>query len=99
MDMMTIKIFQKDKEIPITIHNVEEHYCTEKMFYVRQESGETFYLSLDMIGFIHVIPKNKESNEFVSINEVLEIVERLNHNGSVSVKLLQKELGSLKENK
>ena len=31
-----------------------------------------------------------------TINRVLEIIERLNHNGSVSIKLLRKELEVLK---
>ena len=31
-----------------------------------------------------------------AIDKVLEIIERLNHNGSVSIKLLRKELEALK---
>ena len=31
-----------------------------------------------------------------TFNEVSELIEKLNHNGSVSVKLLQKELKALK---
>ena len=34
--------------------------------------------------------------EFAAIDKVFEIVDKLNHNGSISVKLLQKELKALK---
>lgn len=37
----------------ITIDNVEEHYCTNGMFYVKAE-GQEYYFALEAIGMIRV---------------------------------------------
>lgn len=44
----------------ITLHNIEEHYCTDKMFYARDNSGCAHYYLIDLIREIHVSPENEE---------------------------------------
>ena len=64
--MTTIKIFRNNKavepDIMMTINNVDEYYCTEKMFYVRQTSGSALYISLDTIDTISVFSDEEEEN-------------------------------------
>ena len=36
------------------LYDVEEYYCTEKMFYVREKSGSAHYYNLDEISQIHI---------------------------------------------
>lgn len=53
-----IIIFPKNKKSPIvTIDDVDEHYCTDKMFYAHENlSNVTHYYSLDSIEKIMARP-------------------------------------------
>lgn len=45
-----------------TINNVEEHYCTNGMFYVKAEDQE-FYFSLEAISMIRVETESEVEDE------------------------------------
>ena len=52
--MSKITIYAKKSGVAVeTIANVEQHYCTNGMFYVKTESQEC-YFSLEAIGMIRV---------------------------------------------
>ncbi len=58
--MGKVTIYGKKSAVAIeTINNVEEHYCTNGMFYVRTEDQE-YYFSLEVISMIRV---EKESGD------------------------------------
>ena len=60
-ELYRVVIFQRDiiGDV-ITLHNIEEHYCTDKMFYARDNSGRAHYYLIDLIKEIHVSPENEE---------------------------------------
>jgi hypothetical protein len=54
MDMGKVTIYGKNSAVALeTIDNVEEHYCTNGMFYVRAE-GQEYYFTLEAISMISV---------------------------------------------
>lgn len=58
--MSKITIYGKKSAVALeTIDNVEEHYCTNGMFYVRAENQE-FYFTLEAISTIRVEPESEE---------------------------------------
>lgn len=62
--MNTVEIIPKDgMGKHAMIYDVEEYYCTEKMFYARQASGIVSYVSLDLIMVIRVTPDEETNNE------------------------------------
>jgi hypothetical protein len=58
--MSKITIYGKKSAVALeTIHNVEEHYCTNGMFYVKAE-GQEFYFTLEAISMIRVETESDE---------------------------------------
>lgn len=58
--MSEIKIYGKNSTDAVaTISNVEEHYCTNGMFYVRA-NGQEWYFSLESISAILVETEREE---------------------------------------
>lgn len=58
--MSKITIYGKKSAVALeTIDNVEEHYCTNGMFYVRAKNQE-FYFTLEAISTICVEPESEE---------------------------------------
>lgn len=52
--MSEISIVSSMDDVIAHLYNVEEYYCTEKMFYVREKSGSAHYYNLDEISSIHI---------------------------------------------
>ncbi len=76
--MKKITIYGKKSEVALeTINNVEEHYCTNEMFYVRAE-GEEFYFTLEAIGMIHVETESEDKGMSGNIFENLTDEEQKN---------------------
>lgn len=58
--MSKVTIYGKGSAVAIeAINNVEEHYCTNGMFYVRTE-GQEYYFALEVISMIHVETESEE---------------------------------------
>ena len=61
--MNKITIYGKESAVALeTINNVEEHYCTNGMFYVRAE-GQEFYFSLEVISVIRVETESEDAED------------------------------------
>lgn len=60
---MKIIISIKDNLFPMTIEHVEEHYCTEKMFFCSREDGSAVYINLNDISKIYVVKEEDEDDE------------------------------------
>ena len=61
--MSRVRIYGKQSAIPIeTIDNVEEHYCTNGMFYVKAKDQE-YYFSLEVISMIGVETESEVDKE------------------------------------
>ena len=58
--MSKVIIYGKQSVVAVeVINNVEEHYCTNGMFYVRAE-GQEFYFSLEAISMVRVETESDE---------------------------------------
>lgn len=58
--MSKIWIYGKKSTVALeAIDNVEEHYCTNGMFYVKAE-GQEYYFSLEAISMIRVETESEE---------------------------------------
>lgn len=58
--MSKITIYGKKSAVALeTINNVEEHYCTNGMFYVRAK-GQEYYFTLEAISEIRVETKSED---------------------------------------
>lgn len=58
--MSKVTIYSKDSAVAVeVINNVEEHCCTNGMFYVKAE-GQEYYFTLEVIGMIHVETESEE---------------------------------------
>lgn len=53
-DKMSEISIVSNKDVIAHLYNVEEYYCTEKMFYVKEKSGSAHYYNLDEIRSIHI---------------------------------------------
>ena len=51
--MSTVEIVSNMDSIE-HLYNVEEYYCTDKMFFVQEKSGSAHYYNLDEISQIHI---------------------------------------------
>lgn len=51
--MSTVEIVSNMDSIEY-LYNVEEYYCTDKMFFVQEKSGSAHYYNLDEISSIHI---------------------------------------------
>ena len=61
--MSKITIYGKKSAVAVeTINNVEEHYCTNGMFYVKAEDQEC-YFSLEAISMIRVKTESEKESE------------------------------------
>ena len=58
--MSKITIYGKKSAVAVeTINNVEEHYCTNGMFYIKAEDQE-YYFSLETISMIRVETESED---------------------------------------
>lgn len=57
--MSKITIYGKNAVALETIDNVEEHYCTNGMFYVRAK-GQEYYFALEAISMIRVETESED---------------------------------------
>lgn len=56
--MNTITIYREIDSLEI--HNVDEYYCTNQMFYIHTKSGDAYYYPLDKIDHIHVEEESED---------------------------------------